>query len=140
MEQEQIAQLAGFVLLLVGGAGGAGAVDLIDWLKEKLKLSGNGALLVTAAVATVIAILTLMIDGQLTPGGVNWETLPYVAGLVFVAAQARFRMLRDKAAGQEVARVRLIAAVAQEMAGEAMAEAQGTAVVVNDGGTVTAER
>ena len=98
MEWEQIVQIAGFLLALLLGAVSNG---LIDWLKAQLGVSGHGALALTAAVAVAIAVLDLVVLGQLTPAGVNWGNATEVFIAVFVASQVRFRMLRD----QELARL-----------------------------------
>jgi hypothetical protein len=120
MEQEQIVQLASLALALLAGAG---STTLINWLKTTFRLHGNSALIATAAVATVIAVLSLIVEGQLTPAGVSWDNLPAVFTAVFVASQARFRMLQDRAVAGAVAVVGVQAAAAQQTADEAMVKA-----------------
>lgn len=93
---EVVTQLAQIILALVAGIG---AVPLVNWLKTKLKASGTGALAVTAAVATIMAVAALIVEGQLTPGDVSWENAAAVFTLVFAASQARFRMLKDQQNG-----------------------------------------
>ena len=127
MDWEQIVSAAAFLLQLLAGGG---STYLIDWLKTTLKLQGNWALVATAVVATVIAVLSLIVEGQLTAETANWESFPTVFGVVFIASQARFRMLRDREMGKQVAQVRYEAAVAQQLAGDAIAEAQGTNTAV----------
>lgn len=126
MTDDQIVQFAGFLLALVGGGG---SVLLVDWLKNKFSLKGHGALIAAAVVATVIAILDLIVQGQLSTGVVNWANLPEIFTLVFVASQARFHMLRNKAVGQimgqAIYNASYEAATATQLAEEAMAKATG---------------
>jgi hypothetical protein len=123
MTNEQLVEIAGYLLALLAGGG---SVGLIDWLKVTLGLSGHKALIAAAVVATVIAILDLIAQSQLLPGGVNWESLPEVFTAVFIAAQARFHMLRNKAVGEALAQsiheVNDQAVIARQLANEAMAQ------------------
>jgi hypothetical protein len=119
---DSIVQIAAVIVQLLAGAG---STTLIDWLKVQLNLTGYWALALTAAVATVIAVATLVVEGVLTAGNVNWDNLVQVFILVIGAAHLHFQMLRSKETGKQVADARYQAAVAQQLAGEA-------AMAVND--------
>lgn len=82
--------------LAASALGGGGAVWVVDQLKTWLKWSGHKALVLTAVVATAWALVVMFAEGQLSPDGVNWETLPALFGAVFIIAKARFDMLQQK--------------------------------------------
>jgi hypothetical protein len=89
-----IYQLAVIVVALL--AGGA-AVEVIDWLKRALGLEGNGALAVTALVAVLLTLATMVVEHVLTPGAVGVDNFGAVFVTIFMASQVRFRMLREQA-------------------------------------------
>jgi hypothetical protein len=82
-------------------------------------------MMLTALVATAIAIATLIVEGGLTAENVQWENLPQVFMLVFGAAHVRYQMLKNQEVGMKVAQVKQTAVNAQEMAGEAMDRSGG---------------
>ncbi|MCI0726414.1 MAG: hypothetical protein L0332_06785 [Chloroflexi bacterium] len=96
MTHEESEIIRQFAILIVALGGGGAAVNAIDWLKATFNLSGYAALATTAAVATVLAVAALIVEGQLSPDGVNWQNFGQVVAIVLWAAKARFDMLRAK--------------------------------------------
>lgn len=94
---EQGIRLAALLLSLIGGIG---AVPIIGYIKGALNADGRWAQVITAGVATVIAVLTLIVQGTIAPETVTLESAAQLLVAVLVASQAEYRRLKDKLAGE----------------------------------------
>lgn len=86
-----LVQVAAIIISLIGGVS---TVPVINWVKGQLNLDGRWAQVLTAAVATIIAILTMVVQGALAPGTVTAENLSVVFTAVLVASQAEYARIR----------------------------------------------
>jgi hypothetical protein len=87
---ELIQQWAWVAVSLVGAVG---LVPMVNWLKDKLGIQGGKAQLLAGAVATIVAILTLIVNGQLTPDNVSPEQFTAALILVWTASQEIYKRL-----------------------------------------------
>ena len=86
-------QVAGIILSLIGGVG---TVPLVNWLKGALNISGRWVQILTAAVAVLVATLTMLVSGAISPQPL---TSDYVIGLfaaVLTASQAEYNRIARK--------------------------------------------
>ena len=81
-----------FLSLMVGIV----AVPLIQLIKGWLKLDGKWALVLTAAVSVVLALVGLFLYGKVTLADFNWAELPEVFGLVFSTATVVYKLILSK--------------------------------------------
>ncbi|MBK8987385.1 MAG: hypothetical protein IPM39_15130 [Chloroflexi bacterium] len=88
-----VIQIAGVFLALVGGVL---SVPLINWLKTLSGIDGRLAQVVTAVVAAVIAVLTLIVSGAIAPEPLTVEYVGSLFMAVLVASQAEYRRLKDQ--------------------------------------------
>lgn len=95
----QIVRLAALLLSLIAGVG---AVPLIGTIKDWLNAEGRWAQVITAGVATVIAVLTLIVQGTIAPETVTLESASQLLVAVLLASQAEYRRIKDKKAGEPV--------------------------------------
>jgi hypothetical protein len=86
-------QIAGMFLAL---AGGVLSVPLINWLKNLANIDGRLAQLVTAVVAAIIAVLTLIASGAIAPEPLTVEYIGSLFTAVLVASQAEYLRLKAK--------------------------------------------
>jgi hypothetical protein len=86
------------ILMVISLIGGILGMPLISWLKGKLGLDETSALAIAVAVSGVIAIVVLLVTGQLTTLDFTWENLPGVLALVWSTATLVYNMLRGKKA------------------------------------------
>lgn len=88
-----VVQIAGVFLALLGGVL---SVPIINWLKNLGKMNGRLAQLVTAVVAALIAVLTLIVSGAIAPEPLTVEYISTLFTAVLVASQAEYRRLKDQ--------------------------------------------
>lgn len=88
-----VIQIAGVFLALVGGVL---SVPLINWLKTLSGIDGRLAQVVTAVVAAVVAVLTLIVSGAIAPEPLTVEYVGSLFMAVLVASQAEYRRLKDQ--------------------------------------------
>lgn len=87
-----VIQIAGVFLALVGGVL---SVPLINWLKTLSGIDGRLAQVVTAVVAAVVAVLTLIVSGAIAPEPLTVEYVGSLFMAVLVASQAEYRRPKD---------------------------------------------
>jgi CBS domain containing-hemolysin-like protein len=92
---ELVVRIAALILSLIGGVG---VVPVISWLKDSLNLDGRWAQVLTAGVATLVATLTLVVQGQIAPESVTLESASQLLLAVLIASQAEYRRIKDAAA------------------------------------------
>jgi len=97
MTTEQIWQIVYQIAVIVVAllAGGA-AVDVIKWLKKKLRTSGEMTLVLVGVVAVVLTLAAMIVEAVIVPGAVTVENFGMVVVAIFAASQARYRMLVDE--------------------------------------------
>lgn len=93
---EAIIQIATILASLLGGGG---AVWIVDLLKQWFGWSGGKAVALTAVVSTILAGAVLIVEGQVTGSGVNWENLGWLFSIVFAAAKVQFDRIRKEQQG-----------------------------------------
>lgn len=76
-------------------AGGTFVVPSINWLKQKLNLSGERTLWLVGAVATIITVSGAIVDGVLTQSTVTPTTWGAVLLAIILNSQIRYRQLKD---------------------------------------------
>ena len=84
------------MLLIISLIGGILGMPLISWLKGKLGLDETSALAIAVAVSGVIAVVVLLVTGQLAALDFTWENLPAVMGLVWSTSTVVYNMIRGK--------------------------------------------
>ncbi|MHC4073508.1 MAG: hypothetical protein ACYSUC_11565 [Planctomycetota bacterium] len=87
MESEQV------IALIVSLILGAIDVPLIDWLKNKLGLSGMAAMLLAYVASFVIAAVALFASGQLGYADLNLANLFTVAAVMISTSQLVYKQL-----------------------------------------------
>lgn len=88
-----IVQAASMLLALISGVG---AVPIINWLKDTTGLGGRWAYLPVAVVATVLALLNMVVAGEIDPSMIRPETAVQLVQAVLLASQVEYRRLKDE--------------------------------------------
>lgn len=79
---------------------GLGAVNFINWLKGAIyrlfgiDIRGHKALILTLVVSIILAVGTLVIEGQITGASFEWQNIDKLAAIILIAAKARYDMLK----------------------------------------------
>lgn len=81
--------------ILVGLIGGVATVPFVNWLKGVLKINGRYVQILVAVVSVIVAILTLVAQGQLAPETITQENLSAVFLAVLVAGQAEYNRIKQ---------------------------------------------
>ena len=89
-----IVQVAGIFLALIGGVL---AVPLVNLIKNAARIDGRLAQLVTAVVAALIAVLTMIVSGAISPEPLTVEYIGSLFTAVLVASQAEYQRLMRQA-------------------------------------------
>jgi hypothetical protein len=74
---------------------GAIGVPLIQWLKGELGASGRSAVWLTVAVATLLAVVALLVSRELALADFTLANLVAVFGQVLAAATLAYKLLLD---------------------------------------------
>lgn len=77
---------------LVGAVGS----PLIQWLKKQYGLEGKAAVWLTLAVSAVLAVLALLLCGELSAAAFTAENLLAVLGQILSAATLVYKLLGGK--------------------------------------------
>ena len=80
-----VKEIAAIIAVL---AGGAATVPLTNWLKANLGLSGRGAFIMAAAVALVVTLAGMVVDGFIAPELLSPDNLAEIVIKVFLGSQA----------------------------------------------------
>lgn len=86
-----IVQIATIVLGLVGGVY---SVRLVNYLKVAFGLKGMQVQVLTWTVSVVLAVLTLVVSGQVSPTALTPEYVVALAGLVLAASQQQYNRIK----------------------------------------------
>jgi hypothetical protein len=88
----EVAKAAAVVLSIIGGVA---SYHIINKIKDTLGLTSSRHIQVlTAIVATVIALLSLIVAGTLTPAPINLGYIVQTFTLVLVASQAEYQRIK----------------------------------------------
>ena len=90
---EGVDQLATTLLSLLSGGL---AVHIVDRIKRDYGLEGNNAFLLSAAVALVMAVLSVVADGALSADGVSAENAATYLTAVIVAMERYYQFVRSR--------------------------------------------
>lgn len=82
--------LNSFVTLILGLLG----MPLTTWLKNKFNLTDTGALVLSAAVAVVLALVQLLGVGYFTQTPITWENFGVIFWAVWGIASAFFKLFK----------------------------------------------
>lgn len=91
MDWNLVTQVAGIFLALIGGVL---AVPLVNLIKNAAGIDGRLAQLVTAVVAALIAVLTMIVTGAISPEPLTVEYIGSMFTAVLVASQAEYQRLK----------------------------------------------
>lgn len=91
MDWNLVTQVAGIFLALIGGVL---AVPLVNLIKNAAGIDGRLAQLVTAVVAALIAVLTMIVTGAISPEPLTVEYIGSLFTAVLVASQAEYQRLK----------------------------------------------
>lgn len=94
MDWNTIIQIASVLLALIGGVL---AVPLVNLIKNAAGIDGRLAQLLTAVVAAIIAVLTLIVSGAISPEPLTVEYIGTLFTAVLVASQAEYQRLMRQA-------------------------------------------
>ena len=72
---------------------GAVGVPLVGWLKDQLKAEGTSAMLLTAAVAVVIALVVMFAKGDAALQDFSYANLGAAFGQVLASATLVYKLL-----------------------------------------------
>lgn len=89
-----IVQAAIILASLFGG--GRATVELVKRLKSWLGTNGVWTQVVAAVVSIILALASLIAEGQLSPDTVRLDNLSVWALMIFAASQAIYRRLVDE--------------------------------------------
>lgn len=88
---------------------GLGAVNVINFIKKLSlnwfgkKIAGSTALVLTMAISVILALGTMVVEGQLTAESINWQNIDQLVAAVLIASKLRYDMLKRKQAAEEPA-------------------------------------
>jgi predicted PurR-regulated permease PerM len=82
-------------VIIAAIAGGTAVVPVVNWLKEKLNLSGFSALALTAVVSLVIALAELIAAGELDIISLTPETIAPMFLMVLYASQKVYERINS---------------------------------------------
>lgn len=88
----ELVKMAAVFLSLVGGTA---SVPLINKLKEWLNVDGRWAQIVTLLVSIVVAALSLIVSGVLTPEPLTSQYVITTLTLVMLASQAEYNRIKS---------------------------------------------
>lgn len=91
MDWNLVTQVAGIFLALIGGVL---AVPLVNLIKNAAGIDGRLAQLVTAVAAALIAVLTMIVTGAISPEPLTVEYIGSMFTAVLVASQAEYQRLK----------------------------------------------
>lgn len=91
MDWNLVTQVAGIFLALIGGVL---AVPLVNLIKNAAGIDGRLAQLVTAVAAALIAVLTMIVTGAISPEPLTVEYIGSLFTAVLVASQAEYQRLK----------------------------------------------
>lgn len=86
-------QVAEAIAILIAGVI---QVPLMQWLKKSLNVDDTSALALTIAVSAVIALVALLVSGEITGAQFTWENLPGVTTAVFGLATLVYNIFKGK--------------------------------------------
>ena len=87
-------QLIALVVSLIAGVLG---MPLTQFLKSKLNLDGTSAFGISIAVSGVLAVLALVVGGQLGAADFTYEALPATLAIVWSTATLVYNAIRGNA-------------------------------------------
>ena len=91
------------IILLVGGVvlGLVGAPTLFQWIKHVFGLTDTWALIVVYGSSVVLAIVALLVSGELKVVELTFENVVALAQTIIVAAIFSYKVLMGKAKNPE---------------------------------------
>ena len=75
---------------------GAIGVPVIQWIKKTMKIEGQAALWLTIGVSLILAVASIFINNEISPGNLSPENILGVFGQVLAAATLAYKFLVSK--------------------------------------------
>jgi|SRR3972149_6861567 len=71
-------------------------MPIVQWLKTAWKLDNNKALALSSAVAAILGIVSLFVQGQIQLSDFTFENFAGAFGLIYTASNIFFRLLKGE--------------------------------------------